>query len=345
MKTDDQIRTEVRDHYSAIARSAQTAQSAEAACCEPTSDGTACCAPAPASAGTDTSSAVQTGCCAPTSTPRFDRTETARALGYSDADLLAVPELANLGLGCGNPQAIAELRPGEVVVDLGAGGGFDAFLAARAVGPTGTVIGVDMSADMVALARANAAKHGTRNAEFRLGEIEHLPVADASADVVMSNCVINLAPDKRAVYADAFRVLKPGGRIAISDVVALAAMPAHLADDVAARCGCIAGAALASELPALLESVGFTDVSVEVDEGTRELIADWAPGLGYERYVASARIRATKPAHASASDGAKNAAGESARATRSDTAGESARATRNEDAGTARACCGPECCA
>jgi arsenite methyltransferase len=295
MKTDDQIRTEVRDHYSNIAR-------------------------------------AQTGCCAPVATTHAERTHISRALGYTDEDMRAVPEAANLGLGCGNPQAIAELRAGEVVVDLGAGGGFDAFLAARAVGPTGKVIGVDMSADMVALARENARKQRANedlDIDFRLGEIEHLPVADASVDVVMSNCVINLSPDKRAVYADAFRVLRPGGRIAISDVVALAPMPAHLADDIAARCGCIAGAALASELPALLESVGFTDVAVEIDEGTRELIADWAPGLGYERYVASARIRAMKPADASA---------------RTDTSSARTGTSPTGDATPARSCCGPGCC-
>ncbi|HEX5063378.1 MAG TPA: arsenite methyltransferase [Kofleriaceae bacterium] len=269
MKTDDQIRSDVREHYGAIARSAQ-------ACCEPTAK------------------TPQAGCCAPTATG-FERGEASRVLGYSAADMRAVPETANLGLGCGNPQAIAELRAGEVVVDLGAGGGFDAFLAARAVGQTGRVIGVDMSADMVALARTNAAKHAAANVEFRLGEIEHMPVPDATADVIMSNCVINLAPDKRAVYAEALRVLKPGGRLAISDVVALAPMPQHLADDVAARCGCIAGAALASELPQLLAEVGFTDVRVDIDPASADVIASWAPGEGLERLVASARIRASKP--------------------------------------------------
>jgi SAM-dependent methyltransferase len=265
MKTDDQIRSEVRDHYSAIARGTQTA----------------CCGPS-----------TRSGCCAPTGVSATDAT---RRLGYSDAELDAVPETANLGLGCGNPQAIAGLRAGDVVVDLGAGGGFDALLAARAVGGTGRVIGVDMSADMVALARDNATKHGTSNVEFRLGEIEHLPLADNSADVLISNCVINLAPDKRAVFADALRVLKPGGRIAISDIVALAPMPAMLADDVAARCGCVAGAALASELEPMLHSLGFVDVSIEIDPASRDVLEGWAPGQGYDRLVASARIRAKKP--------------------------------------------------
>jgi ubiquinone/menaquinone biosynthesis C-methylase UbiE len=265
MKTDDQIRSEVREHYSAIARGAQTA----------------CCGPS-----------TQAGCCAPTGVSATDAT---RRLGYSEAELAAAPDTANLGLGCGNPQAIADLRVGEVVVDLGAGGGFDAFLAARAVGTTGRVIGVDMSADMVALARDNATKHRTANVEFRLGEIEHLPLPDNTADVLISNCVINLAPDKRAVFADALRVLKPGGRIAISDIVALAPMPAALADDVAVRCGCVSGAALASDIEPMLRALGFTDISVEIDPASGDVLEGWAPGQSYDKLVASARIRATKP--------------------------------------------------
>lgn len=217
-------------------------------------------------------------------------------LGYSAAELGGAPAGADLGLGCGNPQAIAQLRAGEIVIDLGAGGGFDCFLAARAVGPTGRVIGVDMSADMVALARANAAKQAITNVELRLGEIEHLPVADATADVVMSNCVINLSPDKPAVYREAFRVLRPGGRLAISDVVAIRAMPAELAGDVAALCACVAGAAPVDELAQLLRSVGFTDVRIDLDPASREVIASWGPGRGFEDHVASARITAVRPA-------------------------------------------------
>jgi len=215
------------------------------------------------------------------------------ALGYSADDLAAVPEGANMGLGCGNPQAIAALRAGETVLDLGAGGGFDCFLAARQVG--GHVIGVDMTADMVAKARANALKVGARNVDFRLGEIEHLPVADGTVDVILSNCVINLSPDKAAVFVDAFRVLKPGGRLAISDVVRIQPLPEALAQDVAALTGCVAGAAGIDDVRAMLEAAGFEGIEVSMKEETREAIRGWMPGSGIEDYVTSATIQATKP--------------------------------------------------
>lgn len=217
------------------------------------------------------------------------------ALGYSADDLAAVPEGANMGLGCGNPQAIAALRAGETVLDLGAGGGFDCFLAAKQVGAGGRVIGVDMTADMVAKARANAAKVGASNVDFRLGEIEHLPVADGSVDVILSNCVINLSPDKSAVFADAFRVLKPGGRLAISDVVSTGALPEALASDVAALTGCVAGAASVDDVRAMLQRAGFEAIEVTIKEEVREAISAWMPGSGIEAYVAAANIQATKP--------------------------------------------------
>src|SRR5215831_1536336 len=175
------------------------------------------------------------------------------AMGYTEEDRNGVPEGADLGLGCGNPQAIAALRTGETVVDLGSGAGFDCFLAAKCVGRTGRVIGVDMTPEMVTKARGNARRVGAANVEFRLGEIEHLPVPDATVDVILSNCVINLSPDKAAVFHDAFRVLKPGGRLAISDVVAVRPLPVELATDVVALTGCISGAVPAESVRALLE--------------------------------------------------------------------------------------------
>ncbi|MBI2373592.1 MAG: arsenite methyltransferase [Deltaproteobacteria bacterium] len=228
------------------------------------------------------------GCCGPSPSSSL-------ALGYTPEDLSAVPEGANMGLGCGNPQALAALRSGETVLDLGAGGGFDCFLAARQVGPSGRVIGVDMTPDMLSKARANAKKLEAKNVEFRLGEIEHLPVADGVVDVILSNCVINLSPDKGAVFREAFRVLKPGGRLAISDVVSTKPLPEALAKDIAALTGCVAGAADEQEILLHLRSAGFVELRVNVKEESRAFIRDWLPGSGVEAYVASATIEATKP--------------------------------------------------
>ncbi len=219
----------------------------------------------------------------------------AETLGYSSADLSAVPAGANLDLGCGNPQAIAALRPGETVLDLGSGAGFDAFLAARAVGGSGRVIGVDMTHEMLAKARENARTAGYANVEFRLGEIEYLPVADASVDVIISNCVINLSPDKPQVFREAFRVLQAGGRLAISDVVATAELPAAVRQDLALYTGCMAGASQIGELEAMLQGAGFVDIRIEPKDASREFIRDWAPGRRVEDYVVSASIEAVKP--------------------------------------------------
>ena len=183
-------------------------------------------------------------------------------IGYSREQMAAVPEGSNLGLGCGNPVALASLREGETVLDLGSGAGFDCFLAAKAVGDTGRVIVVDMTPEMLAKARENAAKAGYRNVEFRLGEIEHLPVADASVDVILSNCVINLSPEKPQVFVEAYRVLKPGGRLTVSDVVLLKPLPQRLAGSAAAYLGCVAGASLKADYLNMLYKAGFTDVRV-----------------------------------------------------------------------------------
>jgi len=185
-----------------------------------------------------------------------------RAIGYSDTEMQSVPDGANLGLGCGNPLALEAMKPGEVVLDLGSGAGFDAFLAAARVGAEGKVIGVDMTADMLARARENAVKGGYDNVEFRLGEIEHLPVLDATVDVVISNCVINLVPDKNVAFAEAFRVLKPGGRLMVHDIVLEAELPAAIRESAAAYANCVAGAMLREEYLAAIRDAGFENVEV-----------------------------------------------------------------------------------
>lgn len=273
------IRDAVRSRYAAIAETGvategagATLAGAGASSCEPASP---CCSPLPSAAVAD-------------------RDQVSRMLGYSEEELAAVPEGANLGLGCGNPQAIAALRPGEVVLDLGAGAGFDCFLARRAVGAEGRVIGVDMTPEMVARARENAAKPGYDNVEFRLGEIEHLPVADETVDVIISNCVINLSPDKPAVFRDAFRVLKPGGRLAVSDMVATAELPQEWLDDMSLLSACISGALQIDDLAGIIATAGFSGITIEPKDGSREFIRDWQPGAKLEDYVVSANIRAVK---------------------------------------------------
>ena len=220
-------------------------------------------------------------------------------IGYSEAELSSVPEGSDMGLGCGNPQAIASLKPGETVLDLGSGGGFDCFLAARQVGESGRVIGVDMTPEMIRKARSNAQKSaqkgGHANVEFRLGEIEHLPVAVRSVDAIISNCVINLSPDKPAVFRDAFRVLKPGGRLAIADIVATAALPEDARQDLALISGCVGGAAPMDEIETFLREAGFRDIRIQPKDSSREFIREWAPGRRVEDYVVSATIEAVKP--------------------------------------------------
>lgn len=216
-------------------------------------------------------------------------------LGYSGEDVTAVPEGANMGLGCGNPQAIASLQPGETVLDLGSGGGFDCFLAARAVGDKGLVIGVDVTHEMITKSRRNAEKVGLSNVDFRLGEMENLPVADGVADVIISNCVINLSPEKERVFTEAFRVLKPGGRLAISDVVATAELPDDIKKDMAFHTGCIAGASPIQELESMLHGTGFKNIQIKPKAESRTFIRDWMPGSKIEDYVVSATIEAVKP--------------------------------------------------
>ncbi len=236
-------------------------------------------------------------CCAPSSSCCGAEINpvASEQMGYGAEQLAAAPEDADLGVGCGNPTAMAGLKAGDTVLDLGSGGGLDCFLAAKEVGPKGHVIGVDMTPEMISKARANAVKGDFGNVEFRLGEIEHLPVADASVDVILSNCVINLSPDKAQVFRDSFRALKPGGRLHVSDVVETDPLPDHMKNDKQLICGCMGGAASVGALFDWLEAAGFQDISIDVSEASRTFIADWAPGTGVENHVASAAITASKP--------------------------------------------------
>jgi len=217
-------------------------------------------------------------------------------LGYSADDLLAVPGGSDMGLGCGNPKVIASLAEGETVVDLGSGGGFDCFLASREVGHSGRVIGVDMTPAMLSKARKNAESGAYSNVEFRLGEIEFLPVANEMADVVISNCVINLSPDKQQVFHEMFRILKPGGRVAVSDVVASCELPDEVKNDLELYSACISGASLIKELEGFMMKAGFEDISITPKDDSAEFIRDWAPGKKIEELVVSAYIQATRPA-------------------------------------------------
>lgn len=265
----DTIRAEVRDTYSQIALS-----DVSSGCCGPS--GSSCCGDAP----------VQV---------------SSLDLGYRTQDLITLPDGADLGLGCGTPATLADPLPGETVLDLGSGAGIDAFLVANAVGPEGRVIGVDMAPAMVSKARANAESGHYANVEFRLGEIEHLPVADASVDVIISNCVVNLSPDKPSVFASAFRVLRPGGRLAISDVVAMVDLPDDIRGDLSLYSGCVAGAALVSDLEAMLEEAGFEDIRITPKDESRRFIEEWAPGRSLTDYVVSATFEGVKPGAPAAS--------------------------------------------
>lgn len=264
------IRTHVRKSYGEVATN-------NSGCCGPKSTGGGCCGTAAAS-----------------------KSASSNTLGYDPAELAAIPDGSDLGLGCGNPVALADLRPGETVLDLGSGGGIDCFLAAERVGPTGRVIGVDMTAEMIDRARRNAAEAGADTVEFRLGEIEHLPVADNSVDVILSNCVINLSPQKDAVIAEAFRVLKPGGRLRVSDIVATAPIPEDIRNDLTSISGCVGNAARIDDLKRMLQDAGFVDVAIDIKDQGREMVSDWSAGGDAGRYVASASIIAAKPANQSA---------------------------------------------
>ncbi len=237
---------------------------------------------------------VESSCCGVSDDVAINTLISTR-LGYSEEDLDKVPSGADMGLGCGNPRAIASLQTGEVVVDLGSGGGFDCFLAAHEVGSQGRVIGIDMTPDMLSKARANAAKGHYSNVEFRLGEIENLPVGDNTADVIISNCVINLSPNKSRVFQEAYRILKPGGRLAISDVVATVELPDSMRNDAGLIAGCMGNASLIEDLVAIIKDAGFVEVRIQPKDESKEFIRDWAPDHNVTDYVVSATIEGIKP--------------------------------------------------
>ena len=235
------------------------------------------------------------GCCGDEATADSGTAETATQLGYSTDDVESVEGEANLGLGCGNPQALASLTGGETVVDLGSGAGFDCFLAAQQVGERGQVIGVDMTPEMVEKARENAVKNETGNVEFRLGEIEYLPVADETVDVIISNCVVNLSPNKPRVFRESFRVLRPGGRLAISDVVLTADVPDGLRADPDSVAACVAGATTIDRLEELLSDAGFEHVDISPKDDSGQFIREWDDEVDVSEFLVSASITGRKP--------------------------------------------------
>jgi len=279
----EKIKESVRESYAKVAKAGGVSIKSSMA--------TSCCGPSNTSADTN----VAASCCGgPEVTPE----QMSAVMGYSNEEIASVIEGANMGLGCGNPVALASLKPGETVVDLGSGGGFDCFLAAKQVGESGQVIGVDMTPEMISKARKNADKTGTKNVEFRLGEIEHLPVADNSTDLIMSNCVINLSPDKLQVYREAYRILKPGGRLSISDVLATAILPNEIQKNLALVAACVGGAETFDNTEKTLKEAGFQNIKISANDNSRELIREWDPDKSENAvdYVVSAYIEAVKQA-------------------------------------------------
>jgi len=264
---EDQIRQQIRESYSKVAEASN-----EGGCC-----------------------GVESSCCGVSSDIDINTVVSTR-MGYSEEDVNSTPEGADMGLGCGTPKSIANIQKHETVLDLGSGGGFDCFLAAADLAGTGNVLGVDMTPAMLSKARLNIEKTEFTNVEFRLGEIEHLPVANDTVDVIISNCVINLSPNKPQVFNDAFRVLKDGGRLAISDVVASAPLPEDIKNDKDMLSGCMAGASTIDELMKMMADSGFKDITITPKDESRSFIKDWAPDTNIEEFVLSAYIQAVKPA-------------------------------------------------
>ncbi len=297
---EDEIRKTVRETYAKIAvgdRAPESTEAPETASCRGPQEASAssCCGPQPATNAASCApaqAADAASCCGPQTTDAAGcgsnrAEETAMGIGYSAGELGALPEGANMGLGCGNPTALATLTEGEVVLDLGSGGGIDCFLAASAVGKGGSVIGVDMTPEMISKARGNAQKGGYENVDFRLGEIENLPVADETVDAVISNCVINLSTNKARVFEESYRALRPGGRVMVWDIVLRQDLPEHIKNSVAAYAGCVAGAQEKEEYLATVRRAGFEAVEIvsEVVMGSGEL----------EGAISSVNVRATKP--------------------------------------------------
>jgi arsenite methyltransferase len=269
----DKIKNDVRQTYAKIASSDRANENVQ---------DSSCCS--------SNSSSLESSCCGTAG----NSNEISRQLGYSQDELDHVPEGSNLGLGCGNPQAIASIKKGETVLDLGSGAGFDAFLAAGKVGYTGKVIGVDMTPEMVDKANENAKNRNFTNVEFKLGEIENIPLENNTVDVVISNCVINLSPNKSKVYDEAFRVLKKEGRLAISDIVSKQQMTEEMKQDSGAYCACISGASSVFEIENMMKKSGFEDIKIEPKSDSSEFIKNWSDKFASENYVVSASITALK---------------------------------------------------
>lgn len=273
-ETENKIKNNVRQTYGKIASSDRANNNTrESSCCSADN------------------SASANSCCGTTG----NSDEISKQLGYSEDELNAVPEGSNLGLGCGNPQAIASIHEGETVLDLGSGAGFDAFLALGKVGVTGKVIGVDMTPEMINKANENAKKRNFTNIEFKLGEIENLPLENNTVDVIISNCVINLSPDKSKVYDEAFRVLKNGGRLAVSDIVSKQPMTDEMKQDSGTYCACISGASSILEIENMLKKSGFENIRIDPKSTSSEFIKNWSNKFASENYVVSASITALKP--------------------------------------------------
>ncbi len=267
----EEIKNAVRERYRTIAVGELT---------------TTCCDPTP-------KQSKKSPCCS-TKEPDEQLLKYNNSLGYTKEELAGVPEESNMALGCGNPIAIAQLNEGETVLDLGSGGGFDCFLSAQRVGTKGKVIGIDMTPEMITKARQNVVKGNFSNVEFRLGEIENIPAGDSTVDAIISNCVINLSTDKLQVFKEAYRVLKPGGRLAISDVVLTATLPPEILGDMSLYCSCTSGAVTIEEYQATLAQAGFKNISITPKEDSREFIREWREGLKLEDYIMSAIIEAKK---------------------------------------------------